>query len=205
MAVSKFGQWPQARAATRALAARFKAAEAKATLQEGHHFRAKVIEAFDTSGASNGKPWAANEPSVIAGKGSSKPLINRADLRNSVTVISQGGQVFIGVPNKKRAKNGQPMTSIAEVHEEGRIIFITVTPQMRAFVMAKMRQLGAGTGNSGSGGLASGTLMIVIRKRSFLQATADAHYSNRAIVQDRYLRRVAALMGPGWSSQAAKK
>lgn len=203
--MAQFGQWSQARAATRALAARFKAAESKATLQEGHHFRAKVIECFDTSGASNGKPWVPNEPSVIAGKGSSKPLINRADLRNSVTVVSQGGQVFIGVPNKKRAKNGQPMTSIAEVHEEGRIIFITVTPRMRAFVMAKMRQLGAGTGNSGSGGLASGTLMIVIRKRSFLQSTADAHYSNRALVQDRYLRRIAALMGPGWSSQAGKR
>lgn len=199
--VKRAGQWNEARAALKGLSVRARKAEMKATLQEGHYFRGKVIKCFDSSGASNNVSWTPNAPAVIASKGSSKPLIDTADLRNSVTVVQEAPVVFVGVPSKKRRRDGGPLVSIAEVHEYGKIIVIPVTPKMLAFLHARRKELGDPP-SSGAGGIVGGVLYIELKPRSFLQSTADAHYSNRTVLRDRYLRRLAVLMGPGWAVQA---
>lgn len=198
MGIKFTGQWKQATAAMSNLSLRAKAAEHVATLQEAHFYRVKVLDAFKTSGASNGRPWEPNAPSVVAEKGSSKPLIDTGDLRQSVTVIDTGALVFVGVPSKKRARDADaPLVSIAEVHEFGKIILIPVTDKMRKFLMAKLAELGFPE-STGRGEFLGNILILEIPERSFLRSTADKYYSNRTIIRDRYLRRLAKALGPGW-------
>lgn len=199
----KTGQWALARAATRNMAARAKHAERVATLQEAHMFRAKVIEAFDTSGASNGQPWEPNKESVAALKKSSKPLIDRGDLRNSVAVVERGKTIFVGVQSTRTNRDGDRLVDIAAVHEFGKIIAIPVTPKMFRYVMAMMKRLGVGGGGGSSGGFRPGSvLMIRIPERSFIRATA-ARFFKPGDTRRRFVDRI--MKGMGWPRQTGQQ
>lgn len=175
----------------------------KAILQEAHAFRAHVIKAFDSSGKSNGKPWAPNTEGVRrAKKGKSKPLINAGDLRRSITVVSRGTDAFIGVLNRRTRKGGGPMVDIARVHEHGKVIVIPVTKAMINFLHARARELGLPPGG-GQGKLKEGGILIIeIPRRSFINDTANRHMKSRD-VRDRVLSRIADELGPGWDHLAS--
>ncbi len=199
MTAKRIGQWRAARKAM-SPALPFKANKAMnlAVLQEAQYFRKKVVESFNTSGSSNGKVWTPNKSSTSRSKGSSKPLIDKGDLRNSITIISKGAAAFVGVPNNKRHRDGQELVDIASTHEFGKIIAVTITPKMLAFLHANADRLGLGSG-SGGGSLAVGKVMLIdIPKRSFLQDTLDAHFDART-VKKRYLARVAQNLGGIWA------
>lgn len=169
----------------------------RAVLQEAQYFRKKVVEAFNTSGASNGKVWTPNKATTIRSKGKSKPLIDKGDLRSSIAVMQQGPAIFVGVSNNKRHRDGQLLIDIASVHEFGKIIAVTITPKMLAFLHANAEKIGLGLGSGGT--LAVGKVMLIeIPKRSFLQATADAHFAP-GTVRPRFLARVGQNLGGFWA------
>lgn len=170
----KVGEWAKARAAVAGMATRMSSATDKATRQEAQLFRKMVLRAFNSRGKSNGKAWAKLKPATIRRKGSSKPLIDTAQLRNSVSVIEKGNTIFVGVSSKVR-RNGRPLANIAAVHEYGKVI-------------AQQR-----------GGK---VVLIKIPQRSFIQSTADFHFKP-SDVSKRYAQRVALLMGPGWGGGVA--
>lgn len=177
MSIAKFGQWDQARRAVVGMSTRASAAMNAANKQEAHLFRALVVRAFNTRGKSNGTAWPKIAESTRKKKGSTKPLVDRGDLRNSVVVVVQGDEAFVGVTSKTRNKKGELMANIAAVHEGGKTIV-----QKRGDKLT----------------------VIKIPKRSFLEATAKQHFKP-GVVKQRFLARVAVNMGHGWAGQAPAK
>jgi len=89
----------------------------------------------------SGKGMAPLHPLTIALKGSSKPLIDDADLLNSVGCrYVTSDTVFVGVHRK--AADG---TDIAALHEREKGTQVRVTPRMRAFLHSKGLHLKAST------------------------------------------------------------
>jgi hypothetical protein len=179
----------------------------KAIAQEAHLFRKRVVEAFDSSGASNKVVWAPNKESTAKIKGSSKPLVDRADLRNSIEVQKvKNDEYFVGVPKGARGAKGQDLVDVGGVHEEGKKIAITVTPKMHRYVMALLKQHGVPPSNSGSGKFAPGsTIVISIPARSFLQSTADAHFTQEKVDRRMQARMLRMLRREGLIPAATKR
>jgi len=99
----------------------------------------KALKRGMTEGAPGGQKYAPNHPFTIARKGSSKPLINHGDLRNSITSrVIDGATVFVGVLRTAKGSDGQSLVNIAAIHElgdgEGGDLLIEVTPKMRAWL-----------------------------------------------------------------------
>lgn len=71
-------------------------------------------------GVPAGKPFAPNAPSTINRKGSSKPLIDNADMKNSVRHQMDGKTVFIGLlrTTPHPAYTGG-VANLGEIHEYG--------------------------------------------------------------------------------------
>lgn len=167
--MEKIGPWGIARTTVLSLPTRSKAALKKSVLQEAQLFRTLTVKAFTTGGKSNGIKWPKIQPETRKRKGSSKPLIDTGQLRNSIVVIKEGDGAFVGVPSKVKRK-GRPLVDIAWVHEYGKVI-------------AQRR-----------GG---GVVLIKIPQRSFLQSTFDKHFQ-QGDVQARMSGRIAfALNLPG--------
>ncbi|MDI3548131.1 MAG: hypothetical protein PWR10_1783 [Halanaerobiales bacterium] len=99
----------------------------------------KALKRGMTEGAPGGQKYAPNHPFTITRKGSSKPLINHGDLRNSITSrVVDGATVFVGVKRSAQGKDGQSLVNIAAIHElgdgQGGDLLIKVTPKMRAYL-----------------------------------------------------------------------
>lgn len=83
----------------------------------GVELRAAVIDGFRRSeDPATGKVWAPNSDRTIDRKGSSKPLIDTARLRNSVASRVQGNLVFVGtnVPYAAPHQFGSPEQKIPQ-------------------------------------------------------------------------------------------
>jgi hypothetical protein len=150
----------------------------KANQQEAQLFRKLTVRAFTTRGKSNGITWPKLAQSTIDKKKSTKPLIDKGELKNSITIVDSGETIFVGVPNGKRhSDRSKPMTQIGFVHEYGMLI-----AQQRG------RRV----------------VMIRIPERSFLRSTANFHFKP-ADSGRRMESRVAIAMGTGWRVQAPAK
>jgi hypothetical protein len=83
-----------------------------------------------------------NSPLTILVKGSSRPLVDRGDLRQSVNVRTEvrGDNVMggVGVLRTKRSREGKKLWNIAVALHEG--FTVKVTPAVRAAVFAEMRK-----------------------------------------------------------------
>jgi len=181
MAGKKIGDWQKARRLLPQVDRAYRVALMEAVEQEAQYFVRKVKTCFKTSGKSNGAKWAPNSPLTIGRKGSSKPLINSGDLMGAITVKKVAPRVFLaGVPSNVRTKDGKSMVSIGQVHEEGRVIVMKITPKMHRFVMASLNKLGGKKGGGTGAFRPGGTLVIKIPQRSFLQSTKDAHFQDSA-------------------------
>jgi phage gpG-like protein len=128
----------------------------------------------------------------LGGFGGSKALIRRGDLRNSVTVVMDGDEAFVGILRKARGKGGASTANVAEIHEFGAGPFvIPMTPKMRRFLFAMLKKAGIEPTASGTG---KGAVVVTIPPRPFLRPAFEAFKKG---VQGRFLRRIAALMGMG--------
>lgn len=177
MSIGKFGQWDAARMAVESMGLRASRAMNSANGAEAHMFRALVVRAFNSRGKSNGTAWPKLQKSTIKRKGSSKPLVDHGDLRNSIVVVDKGHEAFVGVLSSKRGRTGKPLVKVGDTHENGKVIV-----QKRG----------------------DKAVVIKIPKRSFLKATADKHFKP-SVVKTRFLARVAIAMGNGWAVQAPAK
>ena len=193
MAVSRTGDWARARRLLTAAPQRLQAAIGTAVRQEAHALRNEIVQGL-TSQAPGGETLKPPSPLTIAarqleGFGGSKALIVRGDLRNSITVIVQGDEAFIGVSRSARSKDGASMVDLAKLHEfGGPPVIIPITPKMRRFLFALLRK--AGKEPTGGGG--RGVIVVQVPARPFLRPAFDKF---RQGASQRFLERVAKELG----------
>ena len=193
MAVSRTGDWARARRLLTAAPQRLQAAISTAVRQEAHALRNEIVQGL-TSQAPGGETLKPPSPLTIAarqleGFGGSKALIVRGDLRNSITVIVQGDEDFIGVSRSARSKDGASMVDLAKLHEFGGApVIIPMTPKMRRFLFALLRQ----AGKEPTGGSGRGVIVVQVPARPFLRPAFDKF---REGASRRFLERVARELG----------
>lgn len=193
MAVSRTGEWARARRLLTAAPQRLQAAIGTAVRQEAHALRNEIVQGL-TSQAPGGETLKPPSPLTIAarqleGFGGSKALIVRGDLRNSITVIVQGDEAFIGVSRSARSKDGASMVDLAKLHEFGGApVIIPMTPKMRRFLFALLRQ----AGKEPTGGSGRGVIVVQVPARPFLRPAFDRF---REGASRRFLERVARELG----------
>ena len=193
MAVSRTGDWARARRLLTAAPQRLQAAIGTAVRQEAHALRNEIVQGL-TSQAPGGETLKPPSPLTIAarqleGFGGSKALIVRGDLRNSITVIVQGDEAFIGVSRSARSKDGASMVDLAKLHEFGGApVIIPMTPKMRRFLFALLRQ----AGKEPTGGSGRGVIVVQVPARPFLRPAFDKF---REGASRRFLERVARDLG----------
>ena len=193
MAVSRTGDWARARRLLTAAPQRLQAAIGTAVRQEAHALRNEIVQGL-TRQAPGGEPLKPPSPLTIAarqleGFGGSKALIVRGDLRNSITVIVQGDEAFIGVSRSARSKDGSSMVDLAKLHEfGGPPVIIPMTPKMRRFLFALLRQ----AGKEPTGGSGRGVIVVQVPARPFLRPAFDKF---REGASRRFLERVARELG----------
>jgi len=193
MAVSRTGDWARARRLLTAAPQRLQAAIGTAVRQEAHALRNEIVQGL-TSQAPGGEPLKPPSPLTIAarqleGFGGSKALIVRGDLRNSITVIVQGDEAFIGVSRSARSKDGASMVDLAKLHEfGGPPVIIPITPKMRRFLFALLRK----AGKEPTGGSGRGVIVVQVPARPFLRPAFDKF---REGAGRRFLERVARELG----------
>jgi len=193
MAVSRTGDWARARRLLTAAPQRLQAAVSAAVRQEAHALRNEIVQGL-TSQAPGGETLKPPSPLTIAarqleGFGGSKALIVRGDLRNSITVIVQGDEAFIGVSRSARSKDGSSMVDLAKLHEfGGPPVIIPMTPKMRRFLFALLRQ----AGKEPTGGSGRGVIVVQVPARPFLRPAFDKF---REGASRRFLERVARELG----------
>ena len=193
MAVSRTGDWAQARRLLTAAPQRLQAAIGTAVRQEAHALRNEIVQGL-TSQAPGGEPLKSPSPLTIAareleGFGGTKALIVRGDLRNSITVFVQGDEAFIGVSRSARSKDGASMVDLAKLHEfGGPPVIIPMTPKMRRFLFALLRQ----ASKEPTGGSGRGVIVGQVPARPFLRPAFDKF---REGASRRFLERVARELG----------
>jgi phage gpG-like protein len=193
MAVSRTGDWARARRLLTAAPQRLQAAIGTAVRQEAHALRNEIVQGL-TRQAPGGEPLKPPSPLTIAareleGFGGTKALIVRGDLRNSITVFVQGDEAFIGVSRSARSKDGASMVDLAKLHEfGGPPVIIPMTPRMRRFLFALLRQ----AGKEPTGGSGRGVIVVQVPARPFLRPAFDKF---REGASRRFLERVARELG----------
>jgi len=193
VAVSRTGDWARARRLLTAVPERLKAAIGSAVRQEAHALRNEIVQGL-TRQAPGGEPLAPPSPLTLAarqleGIGGTKSLIVRGDLRNSITVVVDGDEAFIGVSHSARSKDGAAMTDLAKLNEfGGPPVIIPITPKMRRFLFALLRQ----AGKEPTGGSGRGVIIVQVPARPFLRPAFDKF---REGASRRFLERVARELG----------
>ncbi|MGE5528063.1 MAG: phage virion morphogenesis protein [Patescibacteria group bacterium] len=131
------GDWAKAKAILDNIDANFKPAYKRALARVGAKAE-RALKQGMTSGAPGGQAYEPNHPFTVERKGSSKPLIDHGDFRNSIRARQFDGGVFVGVNRMARNKDGKPEVNIAAIHElgdgQGGDLYIKVTPKMRAYL-----------------------------------------------------------------------
>jgi len=196
MGARQTGDWALARRLLARGPARLKDAIGTAVRQEAQLLRKTIVEGL-TNQAPGGQPIAPLAQTTLAarrlkGFRGTKALLRRGDLRNSITVVMDGDEAFIGVLRKARSRGGAALVNVAQVQEFGAGPFIVaITPKMRRFLFVLMRR--AGISPSREGG-SKGAVVIRIPPRPFLR---PAFESFKRGAQKRFLRRVADRAGFG--------
>ena len=193
MAISRTGDWARARRLLTAAPQRLQAALGTAVRQEAHALRNEIVQGL-TSQSPGGETLKPPSPLTIAarqleGFGGSKALIVRGDLRNSITVFVQGDQAFVGGSRSARSRDGASMMDLAKLHEfGGPPVIIPMTPKMRRFLFALLRQ----AGKEPTGGSGRGVIVVQVPARPFLRPAFDKF---REGASRRFLDRIARELG----------
>ncbi len=195
MAVMRTGDWARARQLLAAGPQRLRSAIGVAIRQEAQGLRNEIVQGL-TSQAPGGEPIKPPAPLTLAarqleGFGGTKALLVRGDLRNSITVIVEGDEAFIGVPRSARSSGGESLVDLAQLHEYGGPpVVIPITPKMRRFLFALLRQ----AGKEPTGGSGRGVIVAQVPARPFLRPAFEKF---REGASRRFLERVAQQLGFG--------
>lgn len=115
--VQRFGEWYKARKIFNNLSGKFTKAYQRALMKVGLHMRKKIRQGI-RAGAPGGQKFQALSQFTIERKGSSKPLIDNADLIQSITIkVVDTDAVFVGLNRNARGKDGQDLVNIGAIHE----------------------------------------------------------------------------------------
>ena len=195
MAVTRTGDWARARQLLAAGPQRLRSAIGVAIRQEAQGLRNEIVQGL-TSQAPGGEPIKPPAPLTLAarqleGFGGTKALLVRGDLRNSITGIVEGDEAFIGVPRSARSSGGESLVDLAQLHEYGGPpVVIPITPKMRRFLFALLRQ----AGKEPTGGSGRGVIVVQVPARPFLRPAFEKF---REGASRRFLERVAQQLGFG--------
>ena len=195
MAVMRTGDWARARQLLAVGPQRLRSAIGVAIRQEAQGLRNEIVQGL-TSQAPGGEPIKPPAPLTLAarplgGFGGTKALLVRGDLRNSITVIVEGDEAFIGVPRSARSSGGESLVDLAQLHEYGGPpVIIPITPKMRRFLFALLRQ----AGKEPTGGSGRGVIVVQVPARPFLRPAFEKF---REGASRRFLERVAQQLGFG--------
>jgi len=195
MAVMRTGDWARARQLLAAGPQRLRSAIGVAIRQEAQGLRNEIVQGL-TSQAPGGEPIKPPAPLTLAarqleGFGGTKALLVRGDLRNSITLIVEGDEAFIGVPRSARSSGGESLVDLAQLHEYGGPpVVIPITPKMRRFLFALLRQ----AGKEPTGGSGRGVVVVQVPARPFLRPAFEKF---REGASRRFLERVAQQLGFG--------
>ena len=195
MAVMRTGDWARARQLLAAGPQRLRSAIGVAIRQEAQGLRNEIVQGL-TSQAPGGEPIKPPAPLTLAarqleGFGGTKALLVRGDLRNSITVVVEGDEAFIGVPRSARSSGGESLVDLAQLHEYGGPpVIIPITPKMRRFLFALLRQ----AGKEPTGGSGRGVVVVQVPARPFLRPAFEKF---REGASRRFLERVAQQLGFG--------
>lgn len=195
MAVMRTGDWARARQLLAAGPQRLRSAIGVAIRQEAQGLRNEIVQGL-TSQAPGGEPIKPPAPLTLAarqleGFGGTKALLVRGDLRNSITVIVEGDEAFVGVPRSARSSGGESLVDLAQLHEYGGPpVVIPITPKMRRFLFALLRQ----AGKEPTGGSGRGVVVVQVPARPFLRPAFEKF---REGASRRFLERVAQQLGFG--------
>jgi len=195
MTVVKTGDWARARRVLTGSSRRLKVAVGTALRQEAQALRKEIVKGI-TKQAPAGKAFKSLSPLTIAarkrlGFKGTKALMVRADLRNAIAAIVKRDKAFIGVPRKARAKGGEDLVDIAKLNEFGSDpIVIPMTPRMRRFLFALLRE----AGKTPTGGTRKGVVVTRIPARPFLRPVFEKYKKG---VRQRFLGRIAKTMRLG--------
>lgn len=195
-------KWSKAQRIVLTMQPEYRIAVALAIKQEAQFLRTKIVQNLTSGGQQAGAPFAPLAPNTVVSRRykrrpEGKVLLDTADLRNSITVHTEGDTAFVGVPRSARGRDGRPLANIARVHENGQTIAIPVTRAMLRFLMAMFRTGGAQRQTSKPGGLRVGGVLIVkIPARPFIMPVVQKHYLGAAApeAKRRFLSRVGRLM-----------
>ena len=189
------GDWARARQLLEAGPQRLRSAIGVAIRQEAQGLRNEIVQGL-TQQAPGGEPLKPPSPLTLAarqldGFGGTKSLLVRGDLRNSVAVIVEGDEAFIGVPRSARSSGGESLVDLAQLHEYGGPpVIIPITPKMRRFLFALLRQ----AGKEPTGGSGRGVVVEQVPARPFLRPAFEKF---REGASRRFLERVAQQLGFG--------
>ena len=140
------------------------------------------------------KPWlsviaALTVLAAVTGEARAYTVYVSNEKGNSITVIVQGDEAFIGVSRSARSKDGASMVDLAKLHEfGGPPVIIPMTPKMRRFLFALLRQ----AGKEPTGGSGRGVIVVQVPARPFLRPAFDKF---REGASRRFLERVARELG----------
>lgn len=196
--INLHGDWKKADQILKNGSRRMKRAVKVALKKEGQFLRREVVRGIRRQ-APGGKKFRKVEKTTLAirrfqGFRGRKALIRAGDLVGSITVLSRGDGVFIGVLKTKRTGDGRSMVNVARIHEFGsRPFVIKITPKMQRFlhmVFAKARL----TAPRKAGANSTGMIVTRIPKRPFLKPVFDKHAKPQDI-GPRVMDRVAIALG----------
>ncbi|MDP1916433.1 MAG: hypothetical protein Q8L14_09320 [Myxococcales bacterium] len=193
MASRRTGDWARARELLSTTSVRLKGAVETALKQEAHALRNEVVRGL-TAQAPGGDPIRPPAPLTLAarqlkGFGGTKSLLVRGDLRNSISVITDGDEVFVGVLRTAKSSTGESLADVAQLQEfGGPPVIIPITSKMRRFLSVLFKRAGvASTGGSGRG-----VVVTQVPARPFLRPAFEKF---RARSGRRLLERIAEQLG----------
>jgi len=172
-----------------------RAAVSVALKQEAHALRNQIVRGL-TQQAPGGTPLEPVSPLTLAarrlaGFDGTKALMVRGDLRNSIAVVVDNDQVFIGISRKARGRNGRSLVNVAEVQEfGGPPVVIPITPKVSRYLAVLFKEAGV----ESSGGAGKGVIVVQVPARPFLRPAFEAF---RQGASERFLERVAKELGFG--------
>lgn len=199
MSVMRTGDWAAVRSMLTGASGRLQNGIATALRQEAHALRNEIVRGLTTQ-APGGEAIKPPAPLTIAARqlrsfGGTKALLVRGDLRNSISVLVEGDEAFIGVLRSARGKTGQPLVDLAKLHEfGGPPVVIPITPKMRRFLAVLFKR--AGKPRTRGSGAGAGVVVVQVPARPFLR---PAFNKFRQGASERFLRRVAKELGLGGS------
>ena len=188
MGVEKIGEWRRAAQLLSRAANGMERTIDRALRAEAELLRAEIVKGL-TEQAPGGSPILPLAATTLAarrlgGFRGELALIRRADLRNAMSVTVQNLAAFVGVPRK--TVRGRNLVDIAKMNEFGfGPIVIHITDAMRRFLFVLFRE--AGGAPTGRGGGGTGTVVIHIPARPFLQPAFEKW---RVGARERLLRRL---------------